>query len=245
MKHPKLSELTRLRLAKVWFSIVHPLCWPAFVRGIVPTIEHGKVLRSLQCDLVLDVGANRGQFTLMARLLYPSMPIHAYEPLPLEATSFRKLHSGRPGIVLHELALGEKAGVAELHISGRADSSSLLPIGELQSRLFPQTEEVGTRSVTVAPLDSLPAHWRGASRALLKLDVQGFELQVLRGATETLRHCAYVYVECSEVLLYAGQALRAEVVDFLAQRGFREVGRFNPQMGDGRLIQADYLFQRG
>ena len=95
---------------------------------------------------------------------------------------------GHAGIELHEVALGEVKRTAQFHVSRRADSSSLLPIGELQSRLFPGTEERGTINVEVVPLDSLEAHWRSASRALLKLDVQGYELNVLRGARQALRH---------------------------------------------------------
>jgi hypothetical protein len=74
--------------------------------------------------------------------------------------------------------------------------------------------------------------------------VQGYELNVLRGATETLRSCAYVYAECSEVPLYEGQALRSEVSQFLQLHGFAEQGGFNHSHHEGQLIQADYLFAR-
>lgn len=239
-----MSELMRLRLAKGVFALLRPSCWRALARGVAPSIEHREVLRGLDCDLIMDVGANRGQFTLMAGLVHPRVRVHAYEPLPSEAAVFRAVHGDRPGVSLHVLALGDEPGEAELHVSGRADSSSLLPIGELQARLFPSTAEVGRQRVSVVTLDSLPEHWRTASRALLKLDVQGFELNVLRGATEALRHCAYVYAECSEVPLYSGQALRADVEEFLLGRGLVVVGRHNPSFADGKLVQADYLFGR-
>ena len=98
--------------------------------------------------------------------------------------------------------------------------------------------------VPVQQLDKLPNHWDGRSQQLLKLDVQGYELQVLKGAVQTLKSCSHVYVECSEVALYDGQALRAEVEAFLVGQGFKLTGRYNPSMADGRLIQADYLFSR-
>jgi FkbM family methyltransferase len=202
------------------------------------------MLRSLAPDMVLDVGANRGQFTLMVRLLYPTMPIRAYEPLHDAVVEFERIHGRKSGIELYELALGDRTGSARLHVSGQSDSSSLLPIGELQARFFPNTTEVGIENVKVTTLDSLPVHWQTARRALLKLDVQGFELNVLRGATAALRHCAFVYAECSEVPLYTGQALRMEVEGFLQLQGFSVRGRFNPSFVGGQLIQADYLFGR-
>jgi FkbM family methyltransferase len=239
-----MLDLLPLRLSKIGFALANPRYWPALARGVAPSVEHRKLLSGLQVDLLLDVGANRGQFSLMARHLHPNLPIHAYEPLAAEAAIYRAVFGGQAGIELHELALGDRAGMAELHVSGRPDSSSLLPIGELQVRIFPSTAEVASRRVEVATLDGLPGHWRSAQRALLKLDVQGFELNVLRGATAALRHCAFVYAECSEVPLYTGQALRAEVEGFLRLQGFSLRGRLNPSFADGKMIQADYLFGR-
>lgn len=239
-----MAELSNLKLHKAWYGLTRPACWRALSRGVAPSIEHRAVLASLAPDLVLDIGANRGQFTLMTRMVHPSVRIHAYEPLPDEATVFRAVHRVCPHVELHELALGDQNGTAEVHVSGRADSSSLLPIGELQAKLFPHTREVGTHSVKVVTLDSLPTHWQEARRGLLKLDVQGFELSALRGAKRALEHCAYVYAECSEVPLYEGQALRCEVDAFLREQGFVEHSRSNEFVRNGQLIQADYLFRR-
>ncbi len=239
-----MSSLLQLRLQKLWFSASHPRCWRALRRGVAPALEHRQVLQAIECDRLLDVGANRGQFSLMLRLLQPHVPIHAYEPQPGEAAVYRSVFHGAADVQLHETALGDQPGTAELHLSGRRDSSSLLPIGELQATLFAGTAEVGTLGVPVATLDSLESHWRESSRAMLKLDVQGFELSVLRGARAALKRCAYVYAECSDVPLYTGQALYPEVADFLASAGFKPVRRHNEQWAEGRLVQADYLFGR-
>lgn len=233
-----------LKFKKALFAATHPGCWPALRRRVAPAIEHGPLLRSLQSDLLLDVGANRGQFSLVARLEHPEWRIHAFEPQPGEAAVYRQIFQGDARITLHEVALGDQPGEADLHLSRRRDSSSLLPIGELQAKLFPSTEEVGTHRVKVLTLDSLRRHWPDARRILLKLDVQGFELGVLRGAVETLRQSAYVYAECSEVPLYTGQALYPEVAAFLGSHGFRPSRRLNEQFDDGKLIQADHLFER-
>ena len=158
------------------FALTHPGCWKALLRRVAPAIEHRALLRSIDCDLLLDVGANRGQFSLIARVAHPHLPIHAFEPQPGEAAVYRHLFATDPRVTLHELALGDQPGEADLHISRRKDSSSLLPIGELQAKLFPSTEEVGTHRVRVVTLDSLTGHWPIATKVLLKLDVQGFEL---------------------------------------------------------------------
>lgn len=239
-----MTDLLKLRLIKLGTSFVHPSCWGALASGVAPAVEHRAVLRALAIDGVIDVGANRGQFTLACRLVLAGVPVVAFEPIPAEAAKFRKVHGGRPQVKLIECALGEFRGNAALHLSESADSSSLLPIGRKQTELFAHTAEVGTISVGVQRLDDFSEHWRGRVRQLLKIDVQGFELRVLRGATETLKSCAYVYAECSEVPLYDGQALRSEVESFLVEQGFARQARHNEQCSGGLLIQADYLFAR-
>jgi len=81
--------------------------------------------------------------------------------------------------------------------------------------------------------------------AFLKLDVQGFELEALRGCEDLLDRFACVYAECSFVEMYAGQALADEVIAWLRDRGFRLRGVHNMVYDrGGRAIQADFLFTR-
>lgn len=238
-----MNTLFWLRLRKLAFASAHRSCWRGMVRGVFASVEHHQALRSLDPDQVLDVGANRGQFALLMRTLHPCVPVVSFEPLPGEAAVFRSVFAADPGVQLREEALGESHTTATIHVSGRADSSSLLPIGELQTRWHPATAEVGTLSVPVRRLDDLQEFWGDRRRILLKLDVQGFELSALQGATRALEHCAWVYVECSEIPFYEGQALAPEVEEFLKAHGFRRIARFNPAWAEGRLVQSDDLYE--
>jgi len=238
-----MSSFLSVKFKKAFFSLIHPRCWNALCLGLFPAIEHCPVLARLDCDVILDVGATRGQFSLMSRIVMPAIPIFAFEPIPTEAEIFRKALLGEY-VQLHQVALGDKAGEAELHLSRSPDSSSLLPIGEAQTRLFPATGEIGTLKVPVKRLDDFKPEWEKYSRILLKIDVQGFELSVLRGAVETLKNCVYIYVECSEVNLYVGQSLYRDVADFLNHEGFDLHSRHNEIIAGDELLQADYLFTR-
>jgi hypothetical protein len=81
--------------------------------------------------------------------------------------------------------------------------------------------------------------------ALLKLDVQGFELQALAGCEDVLPRFDWVYVECSFMELYAGQSLADEVIAWLRERGLRLAGVYHMAYDDrGRAVQADFLFGR-
>lgn len=123
------------------------------------------------------------------------------------------------------------------------DSSSLLPIGKKQSELFPHTGEKETRTTPVLPLNEAINIADITKNSLLKIDVQGFELEVLKGCLLVLDKFKYVYVECSFIELYETQALANDVSGFLIQQGFIFSGIYNVCYDDkGLAIQADFLF---
>jgi hypothetical protein len=148
-------------------------------------------------------------------------------------------------VQLFQTAIGPERGEAEIHVSGRDDSSSLLPITALQERVFPGTAEVDRQVVPVAPLDEFLLPSAIARPALIKVDVQGYELQALQGCESLLRHFDVVYCECSFLELYRGQGLAEEVIAWLQPRGFHLVGVYNViHDGYGRAVQADLLCER-
>ena len=213
-------------------------------RGVLPTFEHQAILRALKPALVVDVGANRGQFSLDVRCAVPRARVVAFEPLGPEARTYCEIFAGTPTHSLHRVAVGASAGLASLHVSAARDSSSLLPIGERQTDLFPGTEEVGTEVVQVRVLDDFIDEFRAAGPTLLKVDVQGAELDVLRGATESLALFRWVYLEMSFVELYDGQPLADVVVTELRSRGFQLTGLGPTSISGGLTVQVDGLFER-
>ncbi len=207
--------------------------------------EHRPVL-TRELSTVIDIGANRGQFALAARQWAPGARVISFEPLPGPAAVFRRVFSGDAAVVLHEAALGPRPGQATMHVSARDDSSSLLPISSLQSEMFPGTAEVATTTVRVAPLDTFMRAEDLAAPVMLKIDVQGFELEVLHGSESLLGNMQYVYVECSFMELYEGQASADDVVKFLHERKFSLRGIHNLVYDKaGRSVQGDFLFEKG
>ena len=207
-------------------------------------VEHARTLRNLGLiRLVIDIGANRGQFALVARNEFPEARIISFEPLAVPAAIFQDLFREDERVRLIQAAIGAEDGEAPIHISARDDSSSLLPISNLQSEIFSGTEEVGSVTIKVGPLGSFLTAEELATPALLKLDVQGYEYEALKGCESLLKRFSYVYCECSFVELYSGQKLASDVIAWLAARGFRLQGIYNafydPQ---GVAIQADFLF---
>ena len=231
--------------AKLMRLLARPPYWRGLRLGVAAGVEHTPVMKSLAPATVVDIGANVGQFSLLMTALHPAARIVAFEPMPDAADTYRRLFAGNANVTLHQLAIAASAGEAELHVSARADSSSLLPIGEGQRTIFPGTDEAGTMQIATAPLDAVLPVADIARPALMKIDVQGYELEVLRGAAPLLDRFDHIYVEASFVPLYDGQPLQDEVAAFLGAHGFVEQGRYNMSLdADGKPVQADFLFAR-
>jgi len=214
--------------------------------GIAAGVEHEQVLRNLDKILtVVDIGANRGQFALAVRHYLPDASVISFEPLPEPAEKFRRVFSGDNQVRLYQAAIGPKAIERKMHVSAADDSSSLLPIGRAQKELFPGTEESHLERVKIAPLSADISDDKIIGPALLKIDVQGYELEVLRGCESLLDQFSSVYVECSFVELYEGQALAHEVIDWLHERNF-QLARIGQLTFDktGMSVQGDFLFLR-
>ena len=216
------------------------------IHRVAATTEHESVLRKGPIATVVDIGANRGQFSLAARHHHPDAQIVAFEPLPTAAAVYRKVFVNDRRTMLHVAAVSPADGEATMQISRREDSSSLLPISQLQTALYPEVVAIGTAKVPTAPLDRFLSVDDIAAPALLKIDVQGFELEVLKASVGLLPRFARVYVEASFVTLYEGQALAYQVVDFLREQHFLLTGIYNPAYHprSGDMLQADLLFTR-
>jgi FkbM family methyltransferase len=211
---------------------------------VAATVEHDALPLRRDLRTVIDVGANRGQFTLYGLARLPSAHIIAFEPLPGAMEHMTRLFHGEDRVEVVPFALGDAEGEAVMHLSAREDSSSLLPIGGRQVSTFPGTEEVGTTRADLRTLDSVLADRELMRPALLKIDVQGYELSVLRGAEQTLRSFDQVLVEASFVELYEGQALFPDISHYLEAHGFRLVaGRISTSDALGRWLQGDFLYE--
>ena len=223
---------------------MEPLFLRGLSRGVAAGTEHLGALQSMRSNYIVDIGANRGQFALVARKCYPSAKIISFEPLAEPAFVFRRVFADDPLTTLHEMALGCQEQETDIHVSNADDSSSLLPVTSLQTGLFPGTGEKETRKIQVKRLDSILQREDIRKPSLLKIDVQGFEKQVLEGCSSLLQEFTFIYVECSFVELYANQSLAPEVISFLAESGFALSGIYNVYYNKkGLAIQGDFLFK--
>ena len=206
---------------------------------ISPRIEMGedyladvRYILGGRAKIIFDVGANHGQTMLAMAATFPHAEIYSFEPDPeaflrlaASASRFDLVHT-------HNVALGSQTGEAKLYRFAMDMTNSLLPKapGTEQFLADPHyMEEVGATQVNVDTIDRFCAEHTIKTIDLLKIDAQGFDLEVLKGARGLLdtSAIALVYTEVCFVPLYEGQSLFPDIYNFLYERGYRLVALYD------------------
>jgi FkbM family methyltransferase len=200
---------------------------------------------------ILDVGANSGGFAKYITEFFPGADLHCFEPLPGPCAALEAWLATRPGVSrAYRLALGEKDGTAEFtEHEGHSPSSSFLTATSTSKREFASIRASRPKPVTVLirTLDSWCTEEAVVPNdaTLLKLDVQGFELSVLRGATETLRRIGACVTEVNIAPLYQGQSGFAEIVQTMNAAGLCYFGNLSQvHAANGSPLFIDAVFVR-
>lgn len=206
-------------------------------------------LSSSRVNVILDVGANSGQYAARLRAAGFEGRIVSFEPLAGPFSELEAKASRDPLWDCRRCALGDSDGTISINVAGNSgESSSVLPMLKTHQEAFPPANYVGAEEVPIRRLDSIAAEILGPTDiAFLKIDVQGFEKQVLTGASSTVnRSCVGMQLELSFLPLYEGGMLIREALDIAYSLGFTLTG-LSPCFTDlrnGRTLQADGIFFR-
>jgi FkbM family methyltransferase len=233
-----------LTVKKGAYCATHLHLWPQFIHGVAPAIEHRHALGRFTFRTIVDIGANRGQFATFARDMFPQAQIYSFEPLDAPARLFERFLGHESGVHLFNNAIGDQTGAKTIFVTTHDDSSSLLRPTEAQDRIFGE-QIARTEQVSVRRLSECLTDQQLERPALLKIDVQGAELDVLRGSADLLDHFDVIYVECSYFPLYEGQPLVPEIARWMDDHQFHLAGVYNQRAHSAHgPIQADFLFTR-
>jgi FkbM family methyltransferase len=235
-------------LRKAWKLIRvarNPAHRRALTKGVAAAVEHCDVAFGHDFATVIDVGAHHGQFALFALDRFPRAGIWCLEPLPPARRRFLRVLDDDSRVRLIPCAAGSHQGRLELHVAEASDLSSLLPLADAGDRVVSGLHEIGRVEVDTVRLDTAIAPNALKRPSLLKIDVQGYELEVLRGAEGLLGRLDELLIECSFFGLYRSQPLVADVVCHLRDRGFVLTGVFGLVRDRWRrCVEADLLFSR-
>ena len=210
--------------------------------GHIDSLELLELLGPAPPRVIYDVGANVGTWTRLAKSVFPLAEMHVFEPLDVHLPQLQDVARSLPNVTLHRVALGPDDGEAVMKVLGYSDASSMLPITDLARRRWQLTEKAA-QTVQVRSLDGLRDARGLPVPALLKLDIQGFELEALRGAERTLRETSYVLCEVCFEQYYFGQCTFESLTAFLHGHGYEVFAMASTDRGS-LLRVADVLYVR-
>lgn len=215
------------------------------------TTQFGRFMPALQTfgiDLILDVGANEGQFCESLRESGYTGRMVSFEPLSSAYENLLIASSRDSNWLVHpRCAVGDSIGEIEINISANSVSSSVLPMLDSHIQAAPNSHYIGKDKCPLITLDSVLSTYFDASKStLLKIDTQGYEWQVLDGAREIMPKIHGVLIEMSLIPLYEGQKLWLDIIERLESEGFTlwsiQPAFVDPQ--NSRTLQLDGLFFR-
>lgn len=230
-----LRRRNAIRLALNWH--------PAELRSRWPELAMFNLSRG---DIVIDVGANVGDFTECVLAHQPWAIIHAFEPVPQAFEVLRGKFQDYTGIYCQNAALGSRQEQKQINVSRFVEASSFLENGRLLKNRVYGIDFTIEESLPVA-VETVTSYSRLHSLSrikLLKLDVQGYELEVLKGAETVLDTIEFIYAEAQFQELYQHGPLFQDLFSFLNQRQF-ELVRMTSFRADneGRLMECDMIFR--
>jgi FkbM family methyltransferase len=216
------------------------------LRGLALANRLRRVFADHDIDTVIDVGANLGQFRdfLRYRVGFKGQ-IDSFEPVPNLAERLRTRATADDRWSIHACALGARADELSINVTAAPVFSSFrtpLQVGSHQDAMNTITE---TALVPVSTLDAEFTGKRGLSRTYLKLDTQGFDLEVLRGGCRTIAEIPALQTEISFRPLYVGMPTYTESIAAFQQHGFAVADLFLVSADDAeRAIEFDCLMVR-
>ncbi len=238
--HKIIKSGVKALLRKCGFQLIHT--------HALPCSNRLAMLRHHGIQTVVDVGANVGTYGAELRDSGYEGRIISFEPTARAFQTLQARSKSDPQWFAVQCAIGESNGEATIHVAAnQAESSSLLPMLARHRECAPEALYISTEQVPLKTLSAALSEFvQPGERLLLKIDTQGYEHMVLKGAAGILPQVALIECELSFAPLYDGQLLFPEMMALLKSMRFEPV-QFVPgfvDMQTGYNLQLDGIFSR-
>ena len=199
-----------------------------------------------QPHTILDVGSNHGWFFHCWKDWCPEARIHAFEPRVEAAQKAIELYGDDSELTVNQVAVGDKLGEAEFNVleGSKVASSFLEHDQKTWDAVAFKTGEITSRRVPIVTIDDYCSEQGIDSVYLMKIDVQGFEMNVLRGAEKSLSFIDHIFVESGIQSLYHDAPNFTDVFRFMKDHDYHLMGMRTWHRGNHVLMETDMLFRR-
>ena len=235
-----------MRLIKKILKLSQSSLWSyGLLNGVAANIELLPLVYKLKkLNTVIDIGSNKGQFILLILKFFPKVKIYSFEPIKELLERQKNLFNFQRNIFFFNYGIGSKNKNLNFFITKKTDSSSFLTInksGNYNNDYFVKEK----RNIKIRNLDKILKNQNLTKPLLIKIDVQGFELEVLKGAKQILPKVDYILLETSKNRMYNKQPIEKEIVNFLRRKKFKSSKALKwSKIKNTKFMQRDILFEK-
>ena len=230
------------KFIKIFRCIFRLNFYKSYLNKTSPLFELEDLIKDLNnIKTVIDIGSNKGQFSILMRYYFPNAKIYSFEPQNHILSTQKKIFLHDKNIKFFQMGLGNEKCSKKFYVTNREDSSSFLE---------PKNTHINTykvkilKNIKINKLENIINSNEFKKKVLVKLDVQGFELEVLKGAKKLLKKIDYIITEISYQSIYKNQVIGGDLNFFLKKNNFVKVKNINITKFDKKLFQSDALFIR-
>lgn len=229
------------RILKFFNCLINPQFVNAYKYKVSPLFEITPLIMHIKdANTLIDIGSNKGQFSLILRKYLKDIFIYSFEPQYTELKIQKKILK-KYNIKYFNFAIGNRNKETKFYITNRKDSSSLLkPSSEYGNDYIIEKVKI----VKVKKLIDFLNFKKLKQPIILKLDVQGYELDILRSIEKQLKFIKYIITEISHQTIYKDQVFQLKLLNFLKKNSYKIVKKTNQTYRNGKLFQEDVLLEK-
>ena len=229
------------KIIKLKNCIFNPQFFNSYINNVAPLFELETCLKEINnINTIIDIGSNKGQFSVMAKYYFPKCKIFSFEPQK-KYLSIQKEILPKKNTYLFNIGLGNSVKKKNFFITSRNDSSSFLKPFKKISNDY-EIEKI--EKIQINKLDNIFKKQKLIGPVLIKIDVQGLELDVLKGAQKLLKDVDYIITEVSWKKFYKNQVTKKKLIKFLNDNNFNQISALNISKENNKTVWADILFKR-
>ena len=235
-----------MKFLKKIFILSQSFLWIyGLFRGVAANIELLPLIKKIKkINTIIDIGSNKGQFVLLCFKYFPKAITYSFEPIKELVKKQKNFLHFKKKIFFFNCGIGSKNKDLNFLITKRTDSSSFLTINKLNNYnndYFVKEK----RNIKIRKLDQILKNKKLKKPILVKIDVQGYELEVLKGAKKILSNIDFLLLEVSKNRMYNKQATEKEITNFLKNKKFKISKSLEwSKIKNTKFMQRDILFEK-